>query len=45
MENKIIQIGELGIKGYKEIKAVYSIQGLSPTLNTMGGAIDNQKYY
>jgi site-specific DNA-cytosine methylase len=34
---KIIQVGELNIKGNDTIKRVYSPQGLSPTLTTMEG--------
>lgn len=34
---KCIQIGKLDIKGIDQIKRVYSPEGLSPTLTTMGG--------
>lgn len=34
---KCIQIGTLDIKGIDQIKRVYSTQGISPTLTTMGG--------
>lgn len=37
VENKISQIGTLDIKGKDCIKRVYSIYGVSPTLNTNGG--------
>ena len=36
-ENKLRQIGKLDIKGKDIIKRVYSINGISPTLNTMMG--------
>ena len=36
-EPKINQIGALDIKGNDQIKRVYSTDGLSPTLTTMGG--------
>ena len=36
-ENKLNQIGTLDIKGKDCIKRVYSIHGISPTLNTNGG--------
>lgn len=34
---KCIQVGELDIKGIDQIKRVYTPEGLSPTLTTMGG--------
>lgn len=34
---KCVQIGNLDIKGIDQIKRVYSPEGLSPTLTTMGG--------
>lgn len=34
---KCIQVGELDIKGIDQIKRIYSTDGLSPTLTTMGG--------
>ena len=34
---KCIQVGELDIKGIDQIKRIYSPDGLSPTLTTMGG--------
>ena len=34
---KCIQIGKIDIKGIDQIKRVYSPEGLSPTLTTMGG--------
>ena len=36
-QTKCIQIGTLDIKGIDQIKRVYSPEGLSPTLTTMGG--------
>lgn len=38
-ENKLNQIGTLDIKGKDCIKRVYSIHGISPTLNTNGGGV------
>lgn len=35
--NKIIVLGRLDIKGQDQIKRVYSINGISPTLSTMQG--------
>jgi len=34
---KCVQVGKLDIKGIDQIKRVYSTEGLSPTLTTMGG--------
>lgn len=34
---KCIQVGKLDIKGYEEIKRVFSPEGISPTLTTMTG--------
>ena len=42
-ENKLNQIGTLDIKGKDYIKRVYSIHGVSPTLNTNGGVIMSQR--
>ena len=37
VEPKCIQVGELDMKGHDQMKRVYSEDGLSPTLTTMGG--------
>lgn len=50
---KCIQVGELDIKGIDQIKRIYSPDGLSPALTTMGGGnrqpkiltYDNNKEY
>jgi DNA (cytosine-5)-methyltransferase 1 len=34
---KLIKVGDLDIKGNESIKRVYSTEGISPTLTTMGG--------
>lgn len=39
----LIQVGELDIKGADSTKRVYDIDGICPTMTTMGGAIDNPK--
>ena len=36
-DNLCIQVGEANLKGYDSIKRVYSPEGKSPTLTTMGG--------
>ena len=36
-DNKIMQVGMLDIKGNEQVRRVYSPDGVSPTLNTMGG--------
>ena len=35
--SKIMQVGMLDIKGNEQVRRVYAEEGLSPTLNTMGG--------
>jgi site-specific DNA-cytosine methylase len=39
------QVGELDIKGNDSIKRVYGIDGICPTMTTMGGVIDNPKFF
>jgi DNA-cytosine methyltransferase len=43
--SKCKQIGEADLKGYRAIKAVYSDQGKSPCLTTMGGGHREPKVY
>jgi DNA (cytosine-5)-methyltransferase 1 len=36
-KRQLVQVGMLDIKGNEQVRRVYSDEGLSPTLNTMGG--------
>ena len=45
LESKLIQVGELDIKGADSTKRVYSADGICPTMTTMGGVTDNPKCF
>ncbi len=42
--NHTLVLGLLDIRGMELIRRVYSITHLAPTITTMGGVTDSQKY-
>ena len=44
-DNELHQIGELDIKGFDQLKRVYSPDGIAPTLPTMQGGSQHPKIY